>query len=149
MNPRRLRGKWWLVLVPVAMATAVLGGYCTWLQTPLPLPETVDEAIWTVQSSRYQRLPEYRKHEYLFHMRGLIQTMSGQAREQALETVRADPEIREALGTMRHNVMMDHVMAYTRSTPAERLQILDKMIDRMKQQGWMRPNGSQSQVHQP
>lgn len=133
MNLSSLYKRRWLMLLPIAIAIAsiLIGSYCTWLWTPPSLPKNIDDALALIQSSRYQRLPDYRKREYLSHTRDLLQSASDADRASVVATTRNNPILREAFRDLRHTTMMARVHAYARSEPGQRVAILDAMIDRM------------------
>ena len=134
-------GKWWMLLLPLAVASVTLGIYFTWRATPPALPETMDDALALVRSSRYQRLPEYRRREYLSHIHGLMEGLDEEQRQIMREAARDDPLLREALGQARRHEMMERTKDYARATPDEQLKILDAMIDRMEAGRRGRPEG--------
>jgi len=132
------RRRTWIIVIPLAVASVAGGTYLTWLWTPPPLPETVEDAIAVVASKRYQRLPEYRQREYLSHLKNLMEAMDPTARSAALDKTRDDPVVRKAMGSMRRHEMMERVTAYAHATPEARIVLLDTMIDRMEKRraGW-------------
>jgi len=135
MNLSSLHKRKWLMLLPIAIASIVIGSYCTWLWTPPSLPKNIDDALALIQSSRYQRLPDYRQREYLSHTRDLLQSASDADRASVVATTRNNPILREAFRDLRHTTMMARVHAYARSDPGQRVAILDAMIDRMSRSG--------------
>lgn len=135
MNMSSLCKRRWLVLLPIAIASIFIGSYCTWLWTPPSLPENIDDALALVQSSRYQRLPDYRKREYLSHTRDLLQSISDADRASVVAATQNNPILREAFRDLRRTTMMARVHAYARLDPGQRVAILDAMIDRMGTSG--------------
>lgn len=129
------------ILVIIAGAAVLVGGAITaYRMTPPGMPGTVEEGLATVGTPRFDRLPDYRKEEYLEHMRSLMENMDQQRREELISQVRGDEQMRGILRRVAFSGMMKQVEQYAQADPQERLRIIDEFID-MRQQRRGGPGG--------
>ena len=118
-----------IVMTVVGVAVLTGGLYYAWLITPPPMPETAEEGLATIGSSRYQRLPEYRKAEYLTRTRELMGNLSDEQRRAMFERRRTDESIRDSMREVRRDMMRQRIVEFARAAPHERKKILDQAID--------------------
>jgi hypothetical protein len=146
MKANGSKRRWILVTVLAAAAVVVLvtGVTYAWLITPPPLPQSLEQAMGTIGSARYERMPDYRKREYLEQTRRLMREMPQDERTQVMEDVRSNPELRQTMGRVMRGEMRRRATAFAKADSAERIRLLDEAIDTMGQ--WRnrgrRPDGA-------
>ncbi len=121
------------VLVVAAVATLAVGGYYTWLISPPPLPQTPDDVLAVIGSARYERLPDYRKQQYLTEAERLMRDMPDEQRQQWMQKVRGDEGARDAMRQVWRQMMTQRAIEFARADPARRAEILDEDMARMEQ----------------
>ncbi|MEL6330210.1 MAG: hypothetical protein AAFR38_11155 [Planctomycetota bacterium] len=82
----------------LALAGLGFGGFMAWENRPVSLPNSVDEAVTVMASSRYDNLDEERQRQYALHAASLLEAMSEEERRAVFEGWRESEEIREAMG---------------------------------------------------
>jgi len=130
-----------VVLILVGAGTLSGGIYYTWLITPPGPPKTAQEAMKTIGSARFERLPDYRKQEYMEQARKLFDAMPEDQRRQLWQNGQQNEAFRNEMRAMRENAMDQRMTDFASATPEERTKILDQMIDMQEKGGWGRPGG--------
>ena len=126
-------------LVVTAVTSITAGSYYSWLITSPPLPKTVDEAIAILSSKRYERLPDYRKNEYLNETHRLMKTLSPKERRQKMEVARSDDSVRQAMRKAWQTILVNRVVSFAKASPEEQTRLLDETIDQI--QAWRSGRG--------
>ena len=128
------------IAIIMTISAAALGGgiYYTWLITPPSLPKTAEEALHTINSAPYNRMPEYRKTEYLEQTRNLLKNMPEEKRVELFERARTDKSTRKAMMAVRRTAMIQRATDYAKATPGERVRMLDEVINRQEQRRKLR-----------
>ena len=122
------------VLGICALGAVTFGVYYAWLITPLPVAPSPEEALETIGSARFARMPDYRKEEYIDQTRRLMDQMPPEQRRELFQRARTDESIRESLGQVRRQEMTQRAIDFARiSSAEERARVLDEAIDRMEQ----------------
>ncbi len=111
-------------------ATLASGVYYTYLITPPPMPETAEQAVKTMGSARFERLPDYRKAEYATQARKLIQELPDEERREFRENMRNDESLRRNFRQVGMTAMIDRARNFAKAAPEDRIKILDEEIDR-------------------
>jgi hypothetical protein len=120
-------------LFSVVGAAVLSGGiYYTWLITPPSPPKTAEDAVSTIGSARFNRLPESRKAEYMEQTRTLVDKLPEDQRHKLFEKMHESPEARESMHQAMEATMMKRAEDFAKADPQERIRILDEMIDRME-----------------
>jgi hypothetical protein len=119
-----------VALAVVAPVVLVSGLYYAHLTTPPPVPKTFEQAVKTMGSGRYQRLPHYRKAEYAGQATRLFTELPPERREQ----VRKDMAENETLGPiareMGRGTEIELYKAFSRAPRVARVKMLDAEIQR-------------------
>lgn len=118
------------LLVVLAGISVVCGSYYAWLINPPPTPQSAEQALATIGTSRYQRMPDYRQREYLAQTRRLFEELPQDERITLFERSRTDQAVRRSIRQLREQMMVQRVIEYAQADPQTRSQILDKQIDR-------------------
>jgi len=142
--PMNVNRKKILTVVLVLVSAGVLTGgvYYTWLITPPGLPKTAQEGLKTIGSARYERLPEYRKQDYLQRTQELMAKMPEQERQQLMQESRDNPAMRQSFRAIGENFLNQRLMEYAKASPEDRVKMLDAIIDAQeKGQGFFGPRG--------
>lgn len=134
------------VLVPVAVVSIVAGSYRAWLATPPALPQSAEEAIATIGSPRFERMPDYRKREYVEQARRLMRDLPEDERTKMRQSLRSDPNVRDAMGQVMRQMMVERATAFARAAPADRARLLDEAIDEMTRRRAGREGGSRERL---
>ena len=125
------------VVAGVLLATGILvltgGVYATLWLIPPPIPETPEQALEIIGTSRFERMPEYRKTEYLGQAKRLLDGLSQEQRRDLFQQVRVDETVRQALGRVRQHGVVQRALAFANATAEDRVQMLDAQIDRMEE----------------
>ncbi len=108
------------------------GIYLAWLITPPGLPQTPAEALRTIASARYERLPDYRRREYLDATARLMRDMAPEQRRELFQRMRTDEEVRSALREVRENQMMQRMVELAALPEAERAARIREMVERFR-----------------
>jgi hypothetical protein len=138
---------WVAVLVLVGAGTLSGGVYYTWLITPPGPPKTAQEAMKTIGSARFDRMPDYRKQEYMEQAGKLFREMPDDQRRKLWHDGEGNPQVHKAMETMRENFMDQRLNEFAKATPEDRIKMLDQMIDmqeKMRKMGrgpWGGPPG--------
>jgi hypothetical protein len=120
-------------LLVLVSASILSGGiYYTWLITPPGQPKTAQEGLKTISSARFERMPEYRKTEYLEQTQKLLEKIPQEQRGKMMEEAIKDPNMRESLHAVHENTMNQQMVKFANATPQERTKMLDEMIDAMQ-----------------
>jgi hypothetical protein len=115
-------------LLVLAMLAVVAGIYYTWLITPPGMPETPEDALSTIASARYERLPDYRKQDYLDRTAELMQTMPDEQRRDLFRKMRTDEDVRQALREVREDQTVKRVREWAEADPKARKKLIDETI---------------------
>ncbi|MDX1682735.1 MAG: hypothetical protein R3336_06425, partial [Phycisphaeraceae bacterium] len=99
-----------------------------WYTTPPPMPETAEEAMATLTSARYQRLPDSRKEAYLERAHKLGRELKPEKRREMWEEIRKDPEKRKAMRQVQVAWMLNRAEAYAKAPPAQREAMIKGMV---------------------
>ena len=117
----------------IAAGTLATGSYYAWLVTPPALPQTVEEALAQMGTKRFERMPEYRRREFIEHARGLMEAIPAEDLRRMLQEARAEPSVRAAMGQVWRATMVQRATDLATATPAERTKLLDEAIEQMEQ----------------
>jgi len=117
------------LLVVLAVTAVAVGGYYTWLITPPGMPETPERALSTIASARYERLPDYRKRDYLDRTAELMRSMPDEQRRDLFQRMRTDESVRQALREVREDQQIRRIREWAGADPNERRRLIDEMID--------------------
>jgi len=120
-------------LMALGVCTLAGGAYATWLMIPPPLPQTPQQALRTIGTGRYERMPDYRKAEYLDQARRLLDEVPPEQRRELFQQARTDENVRQALGRVRQHERVQRALTFANANPDERVQLLDDAIDRMEE----------------
>lgn len=115
-------------LVVLAIAAVGGGAYYTWLITPPGMPETPEDALSTIASARYERLPDYRKQDYLDRTAELMQTMPDEQRRNLFRKMRTDEDVRQALREVREDQEVKRIREWAKADPKARKKLIDEAI---------------------
>ncbi|NLX06389.1 MAG: hypothetical protein GXY33_14720 [Phycisphaerae bacterium] len=136
-------------LVVVGAVTLAGGAYYAYLLTPPAFPETAEEAIATIGSARYERLPEYRQEEYLEQAGRLLRELPEEERRQLRGRFGESDGAREAMGAIFMNEAVQRATDFAAASPEDKIRILDEDIDRFEQMrerfANRRPDGPRAQ----
>lgn len=138
-----------LISLLVLASGGVLSGgiYYTWLITPPGAPKTAEQALKTIGSARFERMPEYRKAQYFEQTQKLLEQIPQEKRQQMIQETMKDPEMRESLHAVHENTMNQQMIKFANASPQERTKMLDEIIDNMQSgrgmggMGFGRPGG--------
>ncbi len=119
----------------VGVGTLSGGVYYTWLITPPGLPKTAQEAMKTIGSARYERMPDYRKQEYLEQAQKLFHEMPEDQRRALWQGGRDNQAVHQAMREMHENAMDKRMTEFAKATPEQRTKMLDEIIDQMEKGG--------------
>ena len=120
-------------LLVLASAGILSGGiYYTWLITPPGAPKTAEEGLKTISSARFERMPEYRKTEYLEQTQNLLQAIPEEQRHEMIRQTMRDPDMRGSLRAVHENTMNQQMVKFANASPQEKTQMLDEIIDDMQ-----------------
>lgn len=142
-------GRWTLrkkllvgLLVVLAGASVAGGSYYAWLINPPPMPQSPEQALATIGSKRYQRMPDYRQREYLDQAQRLFDELPQAQRMELFEQARTDPQVRQSMRQVRQQMMVQRAVEFARADPEARTQMLDEQIDRWEEMraNWSRRN---------
>lgn len=119
-----LKKKILIGLLVVAGAASLVGGsYYTWLLNPPKLPKTAAEGLALIGSARYERMPDYRKAEYLDRTAQLMQEL----RPEEHQELRSDLNPGD-LRQFWQQRMMQRVLEFANADPQHRNRLLDEAI---------------------
>jgi len=121
------------LLATLALAAVAFGGYYTWLITPPSIPETPEQALSTIASPRYDRLPDYRKQDYLDRTAELMQSMPEEQRRDLFRQMRTDESVRDALREVRQDQAIKRIREWAKADPTERRRLIDETIKEQEQ----------------
>jgi hypothetical protein len=124
-----------VALILVGVGTLSGGVYYTWLITPPGPPKTAQEAMKTIGSARYERMPEYRKQEYLEQAQKLFHEMPEDQRRALWQNGEQNPAVHQAMREMHENAMNKRMEDFAKATPEQRTKMLDEIIDQMEKGG--------------
>jgi hypothetical protein len=128
--------KLWVAALILAGAGTLSGGvYYTWLITPPGLPKTAQEAMKTIGTTRYERMPDYRKQAYMEQAQKLFHEMPEDQRRALWQDGERNPAVRDAMREMHENAMTKRMEDFAKAAPAERIKLLDQFIDQMEKGG--------------
>jgi hypothetical protein len=119
-----------VALAVVAPLVLISGLYYTHLTTPPPVPKTFEQAVKTMGSGRYQRLPDYRKAEYAGQARRLLAELPPERREQVRKEMAEDETLGPIAREMGRGAEIDLYKALSRAPRAVRVKMLDAEIQR-------------------
>lgn len=119
------------VLAPVVLAS---GLYYAYLITPPPMPETFDQAIDTMDSARFKRLPDYRKAEYATQARRLFAELPRERQEEIGRQMGDDETLRRMRREMGRGADVERYKAFSRASRQEKIRTLDAEIARQEAQ---------------
>lgn len=134
-----------LVLGATATAAVAVGGYWTWRQSPPPMPTTAQEALETLASPRFQRMPDYRQAEYTEQARRLVTEMPAADRQSLFDRVGADEATREALDRAWQNAVWQRGLEFARADTQQRIVLLDELINQQEARRLLRQQGGGAQ----
>jgi hypothetical protein len=141
------RSRWLTLGLPVTAVVVLIGGSAlAWLLTPPPMPADADDALRLLTSARFARLDDAGKHRYQDRIGELFRDMDADQRRAFRDQMRGNDDLREALGRMMRDRMRQQARDFATATPAERLAMLDQIIDQQEQwrgrgEGGPRPEG--------
>jgi len=121
------------VLVVLAVSAVAAGAYYTWLITPPGMPETPEAALSVIASARYERLPDYRKREYLDRTAEMMKSMPDEHRRDLFRRMRTDETVRQALREVREDQAVKRIREWANAGPDERRKLIDQMIREQEQ----------------
>lgn len=127
--------------VTFGVTTLAAGTYLWWRATPPPIPTTLDEAVETLASPRYQRLTEDEKQPYLEQTHRLSEPLSMEQRREIWQKAGEDPEKQKAMREAGGDMMMLRAKEFATADEAKRIQILDQTIAMMEMGQRMRLGG--------
>ena len=132
-----MKKKYWIVSVLCVVAVMVLSGgiYLTWLLTPPPMPESMDDVKALLTSARFQRLPDDRKLAYVSRINEMMEGMDDQRRGALWGEMRDDPALREAAREVRWQFMIARARDFAMADEATRNAMLDRLIAMMEARG--------------
>lgn len=122
-----------VLLVVIGAVSLVCGAYFTWLMTPPEFPETAADGVALIGSRRFERMPEYRKAEYLERTTQLMRDLEPQDR-QALRSELKPNDVRQFFQQM----MMQRALKFSNADPQQRNRMLDEAIDQWGRRGGRR-----------
>lgn len=133
--------KWILVSAMIVIAAGALAGgiYYAWLTTPVGPPTSVAEATDTIGSTRFERMPEYRRVAYLEQTRNLMHDLPRDEQRAFFEEMNRDEHTRATLRRAGEGMIMQRVREFAAADEQQRIAMLDMMIDLQEQMGAMRP----------
>jgi len=121
------------LLAVLAVTAVAVGGYYTWLITPPGMPDSPEDALATIASARYERLPEYRKQDYLDRTAELMRSMPEEQRRDLFRRMRTDETVRQALREVRQDQQIKRLREWAQADPNERRRLIDEMIEQQEQ----------------
>lgn len=104
------------------------------------MPQSPEEALQIIASARFERMPDYRKSEYLEQVRRLIEDVPHGQRTELFERARTDESARQALRQVRHQAMVQRVVEFAKASPQDRPRLLDEALDEMEARRERRPD---------
>jgi len=125
-NPQRALKKRILIglLIVIGSASLACGAYFTWLMTPLQFPKTAADGVALISSRRFERMPEYRKAEYLERTTQLMRDLKPEARK-ALRSQLKPSNFRQFFQQM----MIQRALKLANADPQQRNHMLDEAIN--------------------
>lgn len=120
-----------IVSVVLAVAAVVLVGgvYAAWMMTPPGLPDDAEAGLAVLTSARYERLPDYRKQQYVAATREHLRQLPDDERKALMERFWDDASTRDVVWQIKRDAMMDRARRYANAGPEERDAILDEVLD--------------------
>lgn len=134
VTPPRRRSRWLTIGLPSAAMVVLIGGSAlAWLLTPPPMPADAEDALKLLTSARFARLDDAGKQRYQDRIGELFRDMDADQRRAFRERMRGNEDLREALGRMMRDRMRQQAREFATAAPAERLAILDRILDQQEQ----------------
>jgi len=130
MARKPLHKRWWFVtlLGVCGIVSLTGGGYYTWLRTAPPLPSTAEQALETLQSDRFKRLPESRRQAYYDRSAELWKSLDSDAQRDLRAAMQDNTAAREAVRDMMANMMLENARKFATATEEQRQGQLDAVI---------------------
>jgi hypothetical protein len=105
-----------------------VGVYLTWLRTPPPMPQTLDEAAAVFASPRYRRLPDTRRAAYVIHVRQLVDALPAAERSRVWEQWGSEPGLRDATRRARQDMMVVQARQFAAADAKTRTAMVDAFL---------------------
>ena len=121
------------ILVISGISTLGWGGYQAMQQLPPPWPTTPEEALAVIDSSRYDRLPEYRQREYRIQAGILLKKMPQEKRR---EIFRSNNQMHGKLREVFREQMVQKAIDFANADLQQREVLIDMAINE-----WNRKRG--------
>ncbi len=121
-------------MLTAALASAIGAGlYLTWLRTPPPLPDTIEQAMTVFASPRYRRLPDTRRAAYVMHVRKLADELPQSERTDLWQRMRNEPGMQDAARQAMQDMMVAQARQFATADAVTRTAMLDAFIATMEQ----------------
>jgi len=131
-----LKNKWFVTALCVVGASVLTGGgYYGWVSRPVGMPQSPEEAVAMINSSRFNHLPDYRQEEYLERTRRLIRDadLSREDRRGLYRAIGDNEQAREAMGRLFQQQFMERTVALANMTPEEREAAMQEQWEQRRQ----------------
>jgi hypothetical protein len=134
------------VLAPVVL---ISGLYYAYLITPPPMPETFDQAVDTMESARFKRLPDYRKAEYAGQARRLFGELPPERQEEIRKQMGDDETMGKVAREMQRGRAAEVHKKYSQASRADRFKMLDEQIDQQEAERARREQAAREAPQRP
>lgn len=116
------------MLLLVAVGVLSGGAYYVWLTTPPPMPATMQEAADLLSSTRYQRLPDSRRYDYMQRATQLFENATPEQKKELANQLRKNAKENGLISKVVEDRINMEVRNYIRADDFERRIIIDRTI---------------------
>jgi hypothetical protein len=116
------------VLAIAAAAVLATGLYITWIRTPPPMPQSIEDAIALMDSPRYQRLNEQQRRPYTDQMFKLGQSLTPEQRAALRDRMKDNPAFTRNRREMGAEWMLNQARDFAKADDFKRRQVLNQII---------------------